>query len=73
MPIYQIHRPLDRFKGAKSGKHYTCTRGARLEAPAGEFKKLKQDEYTKVGEGSPEASAHAGTSAEDGATPITKS
>lgn len=43
---YQIHTSLQDFEGAKSGRLYTCTRGAIYEAPQGEFKTLSSGAYS---------------------------
>jgi hypothetical protein len=43
---YRIHRSLQDFEGAKSGRLYTCTRGAIYEAPQGEFKALGSGAYS---------------------------
>ena len=37
MAIYRLHIPLDDHEGQKSGQTRSCTRGARIEAPEGEF------------------------------------
>ena len=40
MPRYKINIPLSGHTGAKTGRTYTCTRGAIYTAPEGEFKDL---------------------------------
>jgi len=41
MAIYRLHIPLDDHEGEKSGQTRSCTSGARIEAPAGEFSDLQ--------------------------------
>ncbi len=49
MPRYQIHIPLWRFAGAKTGRVYNCTRAAIYNAPEGEFKQLVAGrEYSRL-------------------------
>jgi len=47
-PRYRIHVPLQDFEGAKTGRTYTCTRGATFTAPVGEFKELNQGDYSRI-------------------------
>jgi len=52
MARYRIHVPLQGFDGAKSGRTYTCSRGATFEAPEGDFKALKAgSEYSRIDDG----------------------
>jgi hypothetical protein len=60
MARYRIHIPLQDFEGAKTGKTYTCTRGATFKSPEGEFKELTPGtEYSRIdrqsGGGAPRA------------------
>jgi len=49
MARYRIHIPLQDFDGAKSGRTYTCSRGATFQAPEGEFKALTPgSEYSRI-------------------------
>ena len=49
MPRYRIHIPLQDFEGVKSGRTYTCSRGATFEAPEGEFKALTPgSDYSRI-------------------------
>lgn len=54
---YRIHRSLTRHTGQKTGKVRSCTSGALIEAPAGEFADLAPGhDYTRVDRPTPEAS-----------------
>jgi hypothetical protein len=40
MATYELHTYLDDHEGQKTGQVRSCTPGARIEAPAGEFSDL---------------------------------
>lgn len=49
MAVYRIHVPLDDHVGQKTGRVRSCTKGARIEAPAGEFSDLRPGaDYNRI-------------------------
>lgn len=49
MAVYRIHTTLDRHEGQKTGRVRSCTRGARIEAPEGEFSDLQPGrDYSRI-------------------------
>jgi hypothetical protein len=59
MATYRIHVPLHRHEGQKTGRVRSCTRGTRIEAPAGEFADLQPGrDYSRIDE--PETDVDAG-------------
>ena len=49
MAVYRIHTILDEYEGQKTGRVRSCTRGARIEAPEGEFSDLQPgSEYSRL-------------------------
>jgi len=51
MATYEIHTYLDAHEGQKTGQVRSCTPGARIEAPEGEFSDLVPGrDYSRVDE-----------------------
>ena len=49
MATYQLHTYLSGHEGQKTGQVRSCTPGARIEAPAGEFSDLVPGrDYSRV-------------------------